>query len=186
MTLQPSEVLAFWFEDDPSIRLEKWFKKDPAFDTACATFTSAIREARAGHLDHWAATPKGGLALIILLDQLSRNVFRNTAEAFAADPHARTIARRMIANGFDTMLHPHERMFVYLPFEHSEVLEDQHESVRLFETLRADLGDDTIRYAHDHRDVIAQYGRFPHRNAALGRVCTPAEETYLARPNAGF
>jgi len=124
--------------------------------------------------------------LIILLDQLSRNVFRGSPEAFAADPHARDIARRMVATGLDASLTPVERIFIYLPFEHSEDLADQDQSVRLFETLRGDLGDKTTDYADRHREVIREFGRFPHRNAVLGRQNTPAEEEYLARPGAGF
>jgi uncharacterized protein (DUF924 family) len=184
--MQPSEVLDFWFEDDCSVRRKKWFEKDAGFDSECARFAAAIRDARTGRYDEWAAAAKGGLALIVLLDQFSRNVFRGQAEAFAADPHARDIARRMIARGFDTTLTPVERMFVYLPFEHAETIEDQDESVRLFETLREALGEETIGYAHRHRDVIREFGRFPHRNAALGRINTLAEDEYLARPGAGF
>lgn len=186
MTIQPSEILDFWFESDASIRRKQWFDKAPEFDACCGRFTAAIRAARAGHLDHWAATPRGALALIVLLDQLSRNVFRGTAEAFAADRHALRIARGMIASGFDTTLAPIERMFVYLPFEHAESLDDQNESVRLFECLSEALGPDTAGYAHRHRDVIRQFGRFPHRNAVLGRVNTPEETEYLAQPGAGF
>jgi uncharacterized protein (DUF924 family) len=186
MDLQPSEILRFWFEDSPSVRRKKWFEKNLDFDLDCARFTDAVRRAREGHYDVWAATPRGGLALIILLDQLSRNIFRNSAEAFAADPHARQIARRMIDIGFDTKLTPFERMFVYLPFEHAETIEDQACSVRLFEPLRDALGPDTVDHAHRHRDVIQAHGRFPHRNAVLGRACSPEEEEYLARPGAGF
>ena len=186
MTLQPSDILDFWFEGDPSERRDKWFGKAAEFDAECARFTAAIRDARAGRFDHWAATPKDGLALIVLLDQLSRNLFRGSSEAFAADVHAREIAHGMIAAGFDTTLTPVERMFVYLPFEHSETIEYQDESVRLFETLRDALAPESIDYAHRHRDVIRQFGRYPHRNTALGRVSTAAEETYLAQPGAGF
>jgi uncharacterized protein (DUF924 family) len=186
MTARPSDILDFWFEGNPSERRKKWFEKDPNFDTQCAQYTAAIRDARAGRYDTWASTPKGGLALIILLDQLSRNVFRGTAEAFAADPHAHEVARRMIESGSDAALTATERMFVYLPFEHAENMLDQNESVRLFETLRAELGAETTDYAHRHRDVIREFGRFPHRNAILGRTNTPAEESYLAQPGAGF
>jgi uncharacterized protein (DUF924 family) len=186
MTIQPSDILTFWFEDDPSLRRVKWFEKNADFDAECAGLTSIVREARAGRYDFWAATPRGALALIIVFDQLSRNVFRHSAEAFAADAHARQIARRMIEIGFDLLLTPCERMFVYLPFEHSETMEDQDEAVRLFEALRDALGPDTISYVHRHRDVIRSFGRFPHRNAALGRINTPDETTYLAQPGAGF
>ena len=186
MTLAASEILDFWFEGDPSERRTKWFEKDPDFDASCARFTGDLRDARSGGFDSWAETARGGLALIVLLDQLSRNIFRGSAEAFAADPHAREIARRMIAVGFDATLHPIERMFVYLPFEHSEAIGDQDESVRRFDSLIEALGPETVDYAHRHRDVIRAFGRFPHRNTALGRANTPAEEAYLARPGAGF
>jgi len=186
VTLQPSDILDFWFEGDPSERREKWFGKEPAFDDLCARFTGEIRDARAGRYDEWAATPKGGLALIILMDQLSRNVFRGSAEAFAADAHALKFTHGMIASGFDTTLAPLERMFVYLPLEHAEAIEEQNRAVVLFESLRDSLGPETVDYAHRHRDVIREFGRFPHRNAALRRTSTPGEEVYLARPGAGF
>jgi uncharacterized protein (DUF924 family) len=183
---QPSDILAFWFGDDPATQRDEWFEKSVDFDTSCARFGAAIRAARSGAFDHWAATPRGALALIVLLDQLSRNVFRDAAEAFAADARALAVARRAIEIGFDTVLTPVERMFLYLPFEHSENLTDQDESVRLSETLRAALGDDSVDYAYRHRDVIQRFGRFPHRNAALGRISTDAEAEYLAQPGAGF
>ncbi len=123
---------------------------------------------------------------MILLDQISRNLFRGSAEAFAADAKARAIARDMIARGLDQALAPVERMFVYLPFEHSEDLADQELSVRLFAALDATLGEDVLDYAVRHRDVIQRFGRFPHRNAALGRVNTAAEAAYLAQSTAGF
>lgn len=186
MTLQPSDILDFWFEDDAAAQRDKWFEKDAAFDSLCARFTAAIRDARAGRFDSWSATPRGALALIILLDQLSRNVFRGSAEAFAADARAREIARAAIDAGFDTQLTPVERMFVYLPFEHAETIEDQDLSVRLYAALRDDLGAKTIDYADRHRDVICRFGRFPHRNAVLGRSNTPEEEAWLAQPGAGF
>jgi len=186
MNLQPSDILRFWFEGDASEHRDKWFRQDTAFDGVCARFTAAIRIARAGRFDQWAATPQGALALIVLLDQLSRNVFRGSAEAFAADQHARKIARATIEAGFDTLLTPVERMFVYLPFEHSEAIADQNESVRLYQTLRGALGDKTIDHADRHRDVILRFGRFPHRNPALGRINTPEEAAWLAQPDAGF
>ncbi|MSP02433.1 MAG: DUF924 domain-containing protein [Acetobacteraceae bacterium] len=186
MTLQPADILDFWFEGDPAARQKKWFEKAPAFDAACARFTEDIRAARAAMFDTWAETPKGALALIVLMDQLSRNVFRGMAEAFAADSHAREIARAMVASGSDLVLTPFERMFVYLPFEHAESMADQDRSVRLFAQLTEALGAETVDYARRHRDVIETYGRFPHRNAALGRINTAAEEEYLQRPGSGF
>ena len=186
MTPHPADVLDFWFAGDPAARRDHWFKRTDDFDVACLRFADAAHDARAGHLDPWADTAEGALALILLLDQFPRNLFRGSPEAFAADPRARAIARRAVERGFDTGLTPAQRMFVYLPFEHSEDLGDQNESVRLFEPLRDALGADTVDYAARHRAVIARYGRFPHRNAVLGRASTPEEEEYLAQPGAGF
>jgi uncharacterized protein (DUF924 family) len=186
VTIQQSEILDFWFAGDPALRRKHWFEQTAEFDAKCTRFTSAIRHARAGHHDRWAFTPKGALALIVLLDQLSRNVFRGSAEAFAADAHAREIARRAIADRLDAGLTPVERMFVYLPFQHAENIEDQNESVRLFETLRDSCGVDTVAHAYRHRDVIREFGRFPFRNAALGRANTPDEEAHLAKPGVRY
>ena len=186
MTARPSDILDFWFEGNPGVSREKWFEKDAAFDTACARFTADIRAARDGAYDAWAGTSEGALALILVMDQLSRNVFRGTAEAFAADPHALAIARAAIARGYDQVLTPRQRMFFYLPFEHSENMQDQDESVRLFDTVREALGRHTVDYAARHRDVIREFGRFPHRNTVLGRIGTAEEKAYSARPGAGF
>jgi uncharacterized protein (DUF924 family) len=185
MTTQ-DDILGFWFAGDPSSLRKVWFEKDAAFDAACAALVETRNLATAGALDGWAATPHGGLALLILLDQLSRNLHRGSAEAFAADAKARAIARAMIARGFDAMLTPVERMFVYLPFEHSEEIADQDLSVRLFAALDAVSDEKLGDYAERHREVIRRFGRFPHRNAALGRVNTAEEDGYLAEPGAGF
>ena len=182
----PADVLAFWFGSDPTVQRTQWFEEAAAFDAACVDLANARDLAKAGAFDDWADTPHGGLALLILLDQLSRNLHRGSAEAFAADAKARTIARAMIARGFDQALTPVERMFVYLPFEHSEDLADQDTSVRLFEVLDATLSEKTLDHALRHRDVIRRFGRFPHRNAALGRASTADELAYLAEPGAGF
>jgi uncharacterized protein (DUF924 family) len=184
--LQPTEILDFWFEGDPSTRRECWFKQNAEFDARCTRFTAAIRHARDGGFDHWAVNPKGALALIVLLDQLSRNVFRGSAEAFAADEYALEIARIAVADRWDTKLTPVERMFVYLPFQHAETIADQNESVRLSESLRDALGAEAVDHAYRHRDVIRRFGRFPRRNAALGRINTPEEDAYLAHPGAGY
>jgi uncharacterized protein (DUF924 family) len=184
--LTPDEVLEFWFAGDSTTHRKIWFEKNAEFDQSCSRFTDALRDAKQGAFDHWTATPRGTLALIILLDQLSRNLHRGSPEAFAADAKARDIARIAVESGVDRTLSPVESMFVYLPFEHSEDLADQDLSVRLSESLRDAFGDDAVRYAAEHRDVIRRFGRFPHRNAALGRVSTPDELAYLAQPNAGF
>jgi uncharacterized protein (DUF924 family) len=176
------DVLDFWFAGDPTTHRKEWFQKTTEFDSACARFADALHDAKAGAFDHWTETPRGTLALIILLDQFSRNLHRNSPDAFAADAKAREVARTAVACGFDQKLSSLERMFIYLPFEHSEDLADQDESVRLF-TL---LAEEMTRYAADHRDAVRRFGRFPHRNAALGRASTPDELVYLAQPDAGF
>lgn len=185
-------VLDFWFapEADPERGTfrQAWFDKQPQFDGACREhFAGLLADARRGRHDRWAETPDGALALVVLLDQLSRNIHRGTPDAFAADPQALTLARRMVARGFDKVVAPVMRIFVYLPFEHSEDLAAQDEAVRLMESLpEAPWRSEVVRYAHAHRDVIARYGRFPHRNMILGRVNTPAEAEYLSMPGAGF
>jgi uncharacterized protein (DUF924 family) len=185
MTTQ-AEILDFWFAGDPSARRAVWFQKDDAFDAGCHRFSEALAAAKRGELDRWAGSAEGALALLILLDQLSRNLHRGSSEAFAADPKARAIASDAIVQGFDRELTPTQRMFVYLPFEHAEDPADQDRSVMLFESIRETLGDSTVDYAAGHRDVIKRFGRFPHRNAVLGRANTPAEDAYLAEPGAGF
>lgn len=180
--ITPEQVLAFWFDGDPTTHRDVWFEKDAEFDTACSRFADALRAAKAGAFDHWTATPHGTLALILLLDQFSRNLHRGSPEAFAADTKALAIARAAVANGVDRLLGPVERTFLYLPFEHSEDLADQEEGVRLF----ASISEEQAGYAQRHLDVIRRFGRFPHRNAALGRASTPEELAYLAEPGAGF
>jgi uncharacterized protein (DUF924 family) len=176
------DVLDYWFAGDPATHRAVWFEKDPDFDAACTRFTDALLDAKSGSLDHWTETPRGTLALIILLDQLSRNLHRGSPESYAADAKARQIAGAAVAKGFDRSLGPVECLFMYLPFEHSEDLADQDEGVRLFATL----GDEQSDWARRHREVIVRFGRFPSRNAALGRTCTPEEEAYLAESGAGF
>jgi uncharacterized protein (DUF924 family) len=184
--IMPDEVLDFWFAGDPRVWREVWFRKQDDFDAACGAFADALRAARQGALDHWANSPRGALALIILLDQFSRNLHRGSPEAFAADPHARILARRAVTQRFDRQLEWLERIFIYLPFEHSEELADQDEGVRLFENLRIALGDQAAEHAYRHRDVIRRYGRFPHRNLVLGRESTAEELAYLAQRGASF
>lgn len=185
-------VLDFWFADGPDGNRRVWFQRDDAFDTEIRTrFGALVTPAREGRLDGWASTPEGALALLIVLDQFPRNLFRGSAQAFAGDAHARAIARRAVLHGrMDAALAPAQRIFLYLPFEHAEDMAAQDVSVALFEGLRdhkthAAPGG-SIDYAWRHRAVIARFGRFPHRNAALGRESTPAEFTYLSQPGAGF
>jgi uncharacterized protein (DUF924 family) len=176
------QVLDYWFAGDPATHRAVWFEQDPDFDATCARFADALRDAKSGALDHWTATPRGTLALIILLDQFSRNLHRGSSESFAADAQARQIARAAVAQGLDLQFSPTERLFMYLPFGHSEDLADQDEAVRLFETLDEEQSD----WARRHRDVIVRFGRFPHRNAVLGRTSTQEEEAYLVELGAGF
>lgn len=192
MSLSPPDVLGFWFGDDATVFRPRWFQRDDAFDEAIrARFGAAVDPAREGALDGWAETPEGSLALAILLDQFPRNLFRDTPRAFASDAHARAIARRaVLERRHDLALHPVQRGFLYLPFEHSEAMADQELSVALFEGLRDHAPSrqpgGVIDYAWRHRAVIRRFGRFPHRNAALGRADTAAEAAYLAQPGAGF
>jgi len=191
--LGPLDVLSFWFGRPGSPEYgqprSEWFRKDEAFDAGIrARFLPAVEVALAGGLSVWAAEPQGLLALLILLDQFPRNLFRGTARAFAGDAQARHLAEVAIDRGWDSNLTAGEKLFVYLPFEHSEALADQERSVALFSALAAGHPgcEGFLDYAHRHHEVIARFGRFPHRNAALGRPSTPEETSYLAQPGSGF
>jgi uncharacterized protein (DUF924 family) len=178
----PEEVLGFWF--DPATK-PKWFNGGAAFDDEVRAVLGPALEAGArGDLARWKGDRDGALAVVLLFDQVPRNIFRGSARAFAHDAEARRIARIALARGWDLELPAQRRVFLYLPFEHSEDLADQELSVRLFRE-RANEGE-YLKYAEAHRDVIRRFGRFPHRNAALGRASTPAELEYLAQPGAGF
>lgn len=177
------DILAFWFEDTAP---QQWFLVNPDFDAEIrARFADKYDKAKLGILDDWRRDADGCLALCLLLDQFPRNMFRGTPEAFATDAKALVVAKYALSKGFDQVLSPVKRRFIYLPFEHSENLQDQRKSVELFEKMKKDdpLGYD---YALKHLKVIEQYGRFPHRNKVLGRENTPDEEQYLAQPGAGF
>jgi uncharacterized protein (DUF924 family) len=180
MTQDPriAEIVTFWRSAGP----DKWFAKDQTFDAEIATRFMPLHDAAArGDLDDWANTAEGAFALMILLDQFPRNMFRGSARAFATDAKALAIAKHAILAGRDQALPPADRQFLYLPFMHSEVLADQDVAVALYERLKDETA---LRYAHIHRDAVARFGRFPHRNAALGRQTTPDEAAYLA--NGGF
>jgi uncharacterized protein (DUF924 family) len=169
---QPGEVIAFWRDAGPS----RWFRKDETFDRDFRDRFLAAHEAAArGTLDDWLRTPNGALALCILLDQFPRNAFRGTPRMFATDAKARETARAAVDAGFDEQVDPSLRQFFYLPFMHSEQLADQDVCVEL--TNR--IGEESARYARMHRDIIARFGRFPHRNAVLGRATTPEEQQFL-------
>lgn len=185
-------ILDFWFEGARTIFRPRWFEADAEYDAAIRTrFGTLLEPAGAGAFDAWPATPAGALALVILLDQFPRNLRRGSAAAFALDPKARAIARAaVLRDRLDLALTPTERGFLYLPFEHAEAMPEQDLSVAVFEGLRDDpvaaAPGGSIDYAWRHRAVIARFGRFPHRNAALGRADTPAEAAYLALPGSGF
>ncbi len=177
-----AQVLDFCFAPGMA---QRWFKKEPAFDSDVRERLGALHgRAAAGALDHWRDSADGCVALVILLDQVPRNLFRGEARAFATDDAARRLAFHAIERGFDQKVPQARRIFLYLPLEHSESLEDQEACVR----LAAALDEDTTwhDYALRHRDVIARFGRFPHRNAALGRESTPEEEEFLAGPDSAF
>ena len=173
----PLDLITFWQEAGPA----KWFAKDDAFDAAIrARFLDAHFAAARGDMAAWEETAEGVLALLILLDQFPRNLFRGSGHAFATDGLARRIARESLEQGFDRQIEPKLRPFLYLPFEHSEHPADQELSVELFTALERDSGDaESLRWAVEHRDIIARFGRFPHRNAALGRETTESEQAYL-------
>jgi uncharacterized protein (DUF924 family) len=173
---QALDVIHFWREAGP----ERWFAKSDAFDNDIrARFLPLVEQAQAGDLQDWAGTADGALALMLVLDQFSRNLFRGQARAFAGDARARALADTAIAEGFDRQVEPAFRPFFYLPFMHSETLADQERSLELYRTLHSEGGTDNRRFAEEHHDIIARFGRFPHRNAALGRSTTPEEQTFL-------
>lgn len=172
----------------------QWFAKDDAFDTELRQrFGATLAAARAGQLDTWTDNAECRLALIIVLDQFSRNIFRGEAESYAADAQALSLALEGIARGHDQAVLPMARIFFYLPLEHAEDLALQERAVALCEALQRDpkaepqaFFDTTLDFARQHHDVIRRFGRFPHRNAILGRQNTPDEQAYLAQPGAGF
>lgn len=181
MTAKPQDVLGFWTAAGP----DKWFAKSDAFDDAIRLkFEPVHLAASRGKYDAWAADPshgaEGALALVILLDQFPRNLYRDSGHAFATDGKARAVAAAAVAAGHDKAVAAELRPFFYLPYEHSESLADQDTSIALFEGLLKDTGDaDSLKWAIAHRDIIARFGRFPHRNKALGRSTTAAEQAFL-------
>ncbi len=184
------EVLFFWFGAPPEHgkRHKRWFEKDPAFDREIAErFLALYETAAAGRLAKWKERPADCLALILVLDQFPRNMFRGTARAFAADPLALETARHALAQRFDRAFLPVERLFAYLPFEHSERLEDQLVACELIKPLQAfPETADAYPYALAHREIIERFGRFPHRNAILGRKSSAEEIEFLKQPGSSF
>ncbi|HUQ76384.1 MAG TPA: DUF924 family protein [Burkholderiales bacterium] len=182
------DVLAFWFGAgaDYGKPRKRWFEKDAAFDTEVTRLFLGLYETLAGGQE-WLDAPKPCLARIIVLDQFPRQMFRGNARAFAADALALDAARLAVDLGYERDFLPAERLFVYLPFEHSEALADQLRGCELTQPLAAfPETADVYRYAVAHRDIIARFGRFPHRNAALGRASTPQEIEFLRQPGSSF
>jgi uncharacterized protein (DUF924 family) len=190
-------IWSFWFGDDSLHFLKNqrlWFSKDPKFDSAIrAIFQPLLDQASTGAFDDWVHTKVGALALILLCDQFPRNAYRDDDRAFSFDHRALRATQVAIANGFDLQLSLVERYFLYLPLEHSEDLVTQDQSVRLFDELvrlakpdEAGFIESARTYAVRHRDVIARFGRFPHRNEILGRSSTRDESQFLKQPDSSF
>ncbi len=173
------DVLSFWMSDPA-----RWWKKDPAFDEQIRERFLALHEAiDRGEHEGWLDTPRGALAYVIVLDQFSRNMFRESPRAFASDPRARAATKRALERGDDRALPVDERVFLYMPLMHSEDLADQERSVELFGALGAA---EQLRFAQVHRDIVRRFGRFPHRNGPLGRTSTPEEIEFLKGPGSSF
>lgn len=169
------DILSFWFEE---AKPYQWFRRDSGFDAHCRQRFGALHDsARHGGLDVWRAHPRHSLALIILLDQFSRNIYRDEPRAFAQDPEALDVAQEAIARWFDRPCDSRERAFFYMPFMHSENLAMQERSVALFTSRMPASGN--VPYAKEHRDIVKRFGRFPHRNRILGRASTPEEIAFL-------
>ena len=189
--MDPRRLLEIWFGDHAR---RWWFTPDRAFDEELRRdFAPWVDAALAGELPHWEAAPDDSLALLLLLDQLPRNLFRGTRRAHDGDPAARRVAEQSVARGFDRRVPPDRRLFFYLPFQHSEDALDQRRSVKLIGALAADLppalhdsGRGWLDWALRHQALIERFGRFPQRNDRLGRAATAAEEDYLATADPGF
>ncbi len=176
---QAGEIVDFWFSDAAKAL---WFKPTPEFDALLRErYAPLMRAAHAGELHDWADTPRGALALIILLDQLPRNVHRGEPASFASDAAALAVARQALAAGFDAQVDEEQRPFFYMPFMHSEQLVDQERCVELCGAMRSE---ENAGYARLHRDLIARFGRFPHRNRILARASSDAETEYLSSDDA--
>ena len=200
MTTQPENVLDFWFGPAGSAaeivgrKRKLWFGKSAANDQAVTEqFAHTLIAATAGQLEHWADTPRGRLALLIVFDQFPHHIHRNHPRAFATDPQALALSLAALKAGDEQHLTPIERVFLYLPLEHAESNAMQEWSVSLYEKLALEaaieeraLFDDFLKYARQHRDVVARYGRFPHRNAILGRPSSDDELAFLKQPGSRF
>ncbi len=188
MNAPAAAVLDFWFAGSDAPR-DEWFRKDASFDALIGErFGALVEHALTGGLAAWSHEPASALAQLIVLDQFTRNIFRDTPRAFAGDAQALAAARAMVARGDDLALAPLRRLFVYLPFEHAEDRATQQESLRLFAALVAADGSlaSFLDYAQRHADVIDRFGRFPHRNELLGRDSSADELAFLQRPGSRF
>ncbi len=187
-----NEVLDFWFGQSNSPEFgkaqKKWFEKDVDFDAKVRShFLSQYESAASGKLDYWQDSAESCLALIILLDQFPRNMFRGTPQAFNTDSKALIAAQHAIKNQFDRELVTVQKWFIYLPFEHSENLEHQQKSVELFRQVSGEPDSGLVmEFAIKHWEIIGSFGRFPHRNQILGRETTPEEAEFLKQPGSGF
>ncbi len=179
--IKPEDIVRFWFSD--TVR-PKWFDSDPGFDsTLKERFEGILHGAKHGALRDWTQSAHGTLALIILLDQIPRNIYRGSPLSFATDDQALALSAAAVEKGFDLELSSEERQFLYLPFMHSESLQHQEQGVQLYSALGMD---EPLRFMLLHRDAIARFGRFPHRNAILGRPSTEEEQTFLKEPGSHF
>jgi uncharacterized protein (DUF924 family) len=192
----PDEVLEFWFPGDRERANALWWGKDEALDAEIRErFAATLAAAKAGELDAWADTARGRIALIIVLDQFSRNLHRGDPETYAADDDARALTQAGLERGHDRELPPEQRVFFYMPLEHSEALADQQRCVELMRALASDPSLDEssrerfanyVDYAVRHRDIVERFGRFPHRNEVLGRESTEEEREFLTQPGSSF
>lgn len=200
MNATPESVLDFWFgtsgraSEIAGRQRKLWFGKTAENDQAVSErFSNTLAAASAGKLDHWSNSPRGRLALVIVLDQFPHHIFRDQPQAFATDPQALALSLAALTASEDLQLTPIERVFLYLPLEHAESPEMQARSVSLYASLANEATADEralfegfLDYAHKHRDVVERFGRFPHRNAILGRPSTPAELEFLKQPGSRF
>jgi uncharacterized protein (DUF924 family) len=189
MDPRAADVLDFWFGPQPGAARAEWFRKNPDFDATIARrFGALIEQALAAELASWADEPASALAQVLLLDQFTRNVFRGGARSFAGDARALAAARAIVARGWDAAMTPVQRWFVYLPFEHAEDVAAQAQSMALFGRLAEQDASmaDALEWARRHQEVIARFGRFPHRNEVLGRASTPEEIEFLRQPGSSF
>ena len=191
MPNEPAEILDFWFgrkdEEGYGKFRDAWFQKDEAFDEKVRErFLEDYERAAWGEYDGWRKEPESCLALVILLDQFPRNLFRGDSRTYVEDEKALETARRAVEETLDRKLPGFQRMFIYMPFMHSEDVEDQRRSVALFRELAEEDGPDVTEYAERHRDIVERFGRFPHRNEILGRETTPEEAVFLEQPGSSF